>query len=197
MFGPNPKSNRLSKSCFKILNRAIRRYPYYFTLFAAACVHLFIGCSSHAESDVQVSSTKVIKAPDFELTDLQGKKVSLKSLKGKVVFLDFWATWCPPCVISAPEVEKLVQDYKGKNFEVLSISLDSSETPVKRYLTTHKVTSRVMLAGESGVDGRYSVQGIPAYFIVDQNGNVAKAWEGYNPTMTKLWRKEIDRLLGI
>lgn len=148
------------------------------------------GCQS------QESAAKVYKAPDFELVDITGAKVSLKQLKGKVVFLDFWATWCPPCVISSPEVEKMVQDYKGKNLEVLSISLDSSEAPVKRFVATRKFSSRVVLAGETGVDMKYQVQGIPGFYIIDQKGNITKAWEGYNPVMPSLWRKEINRLLG-
>lgn len=139
---------------------------------------------------------KVYKAPLFELTDLSGKKISLAAMKGKVVFLDFWATWCPPCVMSVPEVEKLVEEYQGKNLVVLSISMDSSEEPVKRFMAAHRMTNRVAMAGNSGVDVQYNIQGIPAYFIVDQKGNITKAWEGYNPVMTSLWRKEIDRLLS-
>jgi peroxiredoxin len=148
-----------------------------------------MGCKSHAEP------AKVYKAPDFELTDLNGKKVSLSGLKGKVVFLDFWATWCPPCVMSVPEVEKVFEEYSGKNVVVLSVSLDSSEAPVRTFMATHKMMNRVAMAGNSGVDSKYNIEGIPAYFIVDQQGNIAKAWGGYNPVMPAMWRKEIDRLL--
>ncbi len=149
-----------------------------------------VGCKSHAEN------AKVYKAPDFEVTDLQGKKVSLASMRGKVVFLDFWATWCPPCVMSLPEVEKLGEEYKAKNVTVLSISLDSTQDAVIKFRQTHQMKNRVALAGRSGVDAQYNIEGIPAYFIVDQQGNIAKAWGGYNPAMTVLWRKEIDRLLA-
>ncbi len=151
-----------------------------------------LGCQSHADTPA-----KVVKAPDFTITDLQGKTLSLKELKGQVVFMDFWATWCPPCVVSSPEVEKLVEEYKGKKVSVLSISLDSGEGPVKRFLSTHKMTSRVFLAGESGIDISYQVDGIPAFFIIDPNGNITKAWTGYNPAMSSHWKKEIDRLLGL
>lgn len=142
-------------------------------------------------------AAKAVKAPDFTLTDIHGRMVSLSELKGKVVFLDFWATWCPPCVVALPAVERLVENYKGKSFVVLSINLDSSEAPLKRFLSTHKMTSRVIFAGESGVDLKYRVEGIPAYFIIDQKGNVAKAWQGYSPNMASHWRKEIDRLLEL
>lgn len=114
-----------------------------------------------------------------------------------MVFIDFWATWCPPCVISVPEVNRLVDEYKGKDLVVLSVSLDSNPDAVKRFIIRQKMITRVVLAGDSGVDAKYGVQGIPAFFIVDQKGNIANAWEGYNPAMTSLWRKELNRLLKI
>jgi peroxiredoxin len=167
-------------------------------------VFLVFGCKSQAGSknagtsdpDIEVqSSGKVIKAPDFSLKDLSGNTFKLSDQKGKIVFIDFWATWCPPCVMSVPEVEKLVEEYQGKNLVVVSVSLDSSATPVKRFMTSHKMTNRVVFAEDSGVDGAYGVQGIPAYVIVDKQGNVAKGWEGYSPAMPQLWRQELDRLL--
>lgn len=123
--------------------------------------------------------------------------MSLSSLKGKVVFLEFWATWCPPCVISYPEVEKLGEDYKEQNVVILSVSLDSSETSVKRFLLNRKKQNTVAMAGNSGIDVNYEVDGIPAFYIIDPKGNLTKAWQGYNPSMTSLWRKEIDRLLRV
>lgn len=98
-------------------------------------------------------------------------------------------------MISSPEVERLQQDYGDKKFKLLSISLDNGEEPVKRFLKTHKISSRIFMAGDSGVDANYQVEGIPAYFIIDKNGFVTKAWQGYNPKMVDAWRKEIDRLL--
>jgi thiol-disulfide isomerase/thioredoxin len=169
-------------------------------------IFLTFRCSSQAGSTIATSGDsgveakvqeKTIKAPTFTLTDLSGKLFSLAAQKGKVVFIDFWATWCPPCVMSIPEVEKMVEEYNGKNLVVISISLDTSAVPVKRFMQTHKMTNRVALAGDSGVDSVYGVQGIPAYVIVDQDGNVARGWEGYNPIMTQQWRKEINRLLKL
>ena len=141
-------------------------------LFSLA-VFLVFGCKSQAGSnttsdpDVEVQSQqKVMKAPDFTLKDMSGQTFNLAAQKGKVVFVDFWATWCPPCVMSVPEVEKLVEEYKGKDLVVISISLDTSEAPVKHFMSTHQMTNRVALAGESGVDSNYGVQGIPAYTLL-------------------------------
>jgi thiol-disulfide isomerase/thioredoxin len=163
---------------------------------------LMFGCKSQAgtkasgDPEVEVDTQqKVTKAPDFTLKDLSGKTFNLAAQKGKVVFVDFWATWCPPCVMSVPEVEKMVEEYAGKNLVVISVSLDTTEAPVRRFVSTHKMTNRVALAGDSGVDSNYGVQGIPAYVIVDQQGNVVRGWEGYSPAMPAMWRKELDRLL--
>ena len=152
------------------------------------------GGTANSAPDSPVKSTKVYKAPDFTVTGINGEKISLSGLKGKVVFLDFWATWCPPCVMSAPEVDRLVGEYKDKDLYVLSVSLDNSAEPVRNFLARHKMSTHVALTGESGTDANYGVQGIPAFFIIDQKGNIANAWEGYNPAMTSLWRKELDRL---
>lgn len=117
-------------------------------------------------------------------------------MKGRVVFLDFWATWCPPCVVSSPEVEKLVETYKSKPVDIISISLDSDEEPVKKFVAKNHTKSRVALAGESGIDVNYRVSGIPAFYLIDQKGNVVRIWEGYSPAMSTMWRTEIDQLLS-
>ncbi len=150
-----------------------------------------------AEAPSEASAQRKQKAPDFRLTDLNGKTFSLHDYRGKVVFLDFWATWCPPCVVSAPEVEKLAADYREKDVEVISISLDDRADKVERFIASHGLTTRVALAGESGVDARYGVRGIPTFFIIDKKGNLAGAWDGFHPSFAAVWRKELDRLLKI
>lgn len=141
------------------------------------------------------AQAKRASAPDFTLKDLKGKTFSLHDYHGKVVLLDFWATWCPPCVLSSPEVEKLTKDYKGKKFEVIRISLDDSPEAVFSYMSSHPITSRIAMTN-GDVERDYQVQGIPAFYIIDQNGGLVKSWGGYHPMMPQIWRKEIDRLLS-
>ena len=134
-------------------------------------------------------------APNFKLSDLDGKDFALQDYKGKVVLLDFWATWCPPCVMSSPEVEKLNKDYDGKDFAVLSLSLDQSEDPVRSFIKRRGLTNRVAMVKDSGVDTLYDVQGIPSFFLIDKQGRLARRWGGYSPRMPEVWRQEIDELL--
>ncbi|MCG3203724.1 MAG: Thiol-disulfide oxidoreductase ResA [Elusimicrobia bacterium] len=148
------------------------------------------GCQTQADY-----TSRTVKAPDFQVSDLKGQKITLESLRGKVVFLDFWATWCGPCVISMPEVEKLGEEFRNQDVVILSVSVDANPNSVRRFLAERKVSNRVVMAGNSGIDEKYQVSGIPAFYIIDKKGHVTKAWQGYNPAMASLWRKEISRLL--
>ena len=168
------------------------------SLFLISLVFLLsLGCTSEAGAPGQSSQDRPgdrVKAPDFRLTDLQGNKFSLGDLKGKVVFLDFWATWCPPCVVSVPAVKDLEGDYEG--LAVVSISLDESEDAVRRFAERHGMTSRIALAGKSGIDARYGIEGIPSFFIIDREGKVVRGWKGFHPSMIPEWQQELDRLFA-
>lgn len=173
--------------------------------FLAALILIFSGVSGcQSESGyyetVSVANSGSItqaklKAPDFYLKDLDGKAISLDDLKGKVVFLDFWATWCGPCLIAAPQIEKLVENYKDRDVEVISISLDESEGPVRRYVKAVGLTSRVAMSGTSGVDYQYRVTAMPTFYLIDKEGYLAGLWRGYHASMVKKWTKKIDQLL--
>jgi thiol-disulfide isomerase/thioredoxin len=179
-------------------------YPKQKSLFFIFLSFVFVwvsaGCRGQSgsvnasEAPVRQSGPR-IKAPDFELLDISGKKVTLKEFKGKVVFLDFWATWCPPCVLSSPEVDKISHEYAGKKVEVLSISLDDEAETVKAFVARKNVTNRMLMVGSSGVDVHYQVNGIPTFFIIDQDGYFVASWSGYSPAMAKVWRSQIDALL--
>ncbi|MCB4755620.1 MAG: TlpA family protein disulfide reductase [Elusimicrobia bacterium] len=161
---------------------------------------LLVGCGSQGgvyepAPKPPAKTPRRYKAPDFEVRDLEGKKVTLSMLKGKVVFLEFWATWCPPCILSAPKVEEMVQAYKGKKVEFLSLSVDTNETAVRRFVKRMELTSHVAMAADSYVQEKYGVQGIPAFFLIDKEGYIAGFWGGFHPSLPKVWRDELDRLL--
>lgn len=134
-------------------------------------------------------------APLFTLPDLAGKSVSLSSFKGRVVLVDFWATWCPPCRESIPAIKKLHTEYAPKGLEVLGISVDENPAAVGPFVKKNEIPYTILLGGESDVSERYSVRGIPAIYLVDQSGNVVRHWVGYDPSFQKEWRETIDQLL--
>ncbi|MFN0117820.1 MAG: TlpA family protein disulfide reductase [Elusimicrobiota bacterium] len=173
---------------------SIRRFTLVF-LFSCC---FSAGCRSQTNSsqyEAMMGATQVRKAPGFQFTDMNGKSVSLVNSKGKVVFIDFWATWCPPCVRSMPEVSKLHDDYEGKKVEILSLSLDENREDVVEFLRRGKYKNRVALVGESNVPNDFGLSSIPGFFIINKDGYIEREWAGYSPLMPVIWRKEIDRLL--
>jgi len=122
-------------------------------------------------SKIGIQSIKNKKAPNFSLKDLNGKEVDLKNFKGKVVFLNFWATWCGPCKEEMPSMEALCQQFKGKDFTFLTISVDyEGGKPVKEFLEKHRYTFLVLLDPKGESLDLYEVKGIPTTFVIDKKG---------------------------
>ncbi|HEX8332970.1 MAG TPA: TlpA disulfide reductase family protein [Segetibacter sp.] len=114
-------------------------------------------------------------APDFELKNLNGKSVSLSSLKSKYVFVDFWASWCAPCRAENPNLVKTYKQFKGKDFEILGVSLDDNKQEWLQAIKKDKLTWQHVsdLKGwESSVVPLYGLRGIPANFLVDTTGKI-------------------------
>jgi thiol-disulfide isomerase/thioredoxin len=138
-----------------------------------------------------------IRAPRLAMVDVNGKRFTLADYKGKVVFIDFWATWCPACVMATPEVQKIYQEYKAKGVEVLSLSMDENPEAVQAFIQEYKMVNRVALTAGTGAEVSYQVTSLPAFYLVDKNGDLANAWRGYHPMLKTIWRRELDRLLGM
>jgi thiol-disulfide isomerase/thioredoxin len=108
---------------------------------------------------------------DFTLTDLEGKTWTLKSLQGKVVLVNFWATWCPPCRKEMPDLDSLYQRFKGQGLVILAIS-DEEADKVKPYLAERKVTFPILLDPGRKVNELFRIDGIPKSFVYDRNGKL-------------------------
>jgi thiol-disulfide isomerase/thioredoxin len=119
-------------------------------------------------------------APDFRLKDLKGVEVSLADFKGKVVLVDFWATWCGPCREEMPELERIHSEPGTQDVVVLALDVNESLETVAAYLEKEKFSFRVLLANGTGVMERYSVSGYPTTFAIDKNGCVADILVGGN-----------------
>ncbi len=133
-------------------------------------------------------------APDFSLNDINGNRVTLSSCKGKVVFIDFWATWCPPCRKATPAVERLYKKYEGSELAVFGINIENDLKAAKKFAETKKLNYPI-LVGDDTIGQEYTVQGIPAFFILNTDGEIVKRYTGYYPGMENEWEKEIDILL--
>ena len=159
--------------------KSVRRGNVFFcTFFSFLILSGFPYSASGGEEDlfskIGISPIKENKkAPNFSLKDLNGKKVEFKNFKGKVLFLNFWATWCGPCKGEMPSLEALYQQFKEKDFVFLSISVDyEGVTPVKEYIEKNRYTFPVLIDAECETLDLYEVKGIPTTFIIDKKGRM-------------------------
>ncbi|UCD10873.1 MAG: TlpA family protein disulfide reductase [Nitrospinaceae bacterium] len=110
-------------------------------------------------------------APGFELPSLNGGKVNLLDYRGKVVFINFWATWCGTCEVEMPSMEKLYQRFKDDGFEMLTISIDKDQSLIEPFMNKYGLTFPVLLDPESTVAKKdYKTTGVPETFIVNREG---------------------------
>ena len=133
---------------------------------------LFAGCKSKDKEGATAA------APDFTLQDVSGKNVRLADLKGRVVLVEFWATWCPPCRDEIPSIERLHTQYGAKGLTVLAVALDEGAwDEVKAFIAEQKITYTV-LKGTEDVSAKYMVRLIPATFLIDKQGLIKKQYLG-------------------
>jgi peroxiredoxin len=111
-------------------------------------------------------------APEFTLPTPDGKKVSLAQLRGQVVFVNFWATWCPPCRVEMPSMERLHQQFKGRGLAMLAIDIGESPKQVARFMKEFRLSFPALVDADSTVASRYGVQGSPVTVLIDRNGRV-------------------------
>jgi len=112
-------------------------------------------------------------APDFKLTGLDGKPGSLAELRGKVVFLNLWATWCPPCREEMPSIQALRRQFqKAPDFVVLTVSEDSNPSQVAAYIKRNNFNFRVLLDPRNSVGEAYDVSGLPESFVIGRDGRI-------------------------
>ena len=114
-------------------------------------------------------------APDFQVTNLKGEKFSLKDYRGQVVLLDFWATWCGPCIAEMPKVKRTYETYKDQNFQIIGISLDRSKQPLEEYIEKEGLGWIHYWDESRKLRTLYGVCGIPSAFLIDSEGIIRKA----------------------
>ena len=151
-------------------------------LCALALTGAAVGCSS-PEASVKAAAVKPAtqrkQAPEFALKDSNGTTVHLSDYKGKVVLLNFWATWCGPCKVEIPWFIEFEQNYKDRGFAVLGVSMDDDGwDAVKPYLQQRKVNYRVVLGNDQVAQNYGGIDSLPTTFVIDRDGRIASTHVG-------------------
>lgn len=154
---------------------------------------------THKHTDMESENTGLLKngtvAPDWSLLDASGNKVTLSQLKGKVVLLDFWATWCTPCKMVMPSLQKLHEKFGKQGLVIIGInSFERDGDPVK-YMKDQKFTYMLLLKGD-GVAQSYNVQSIPTMYIIDKQGTIRHSELGAVPDLDTKLETTIKKLLA-
>jgi cytochrome c biogenesis protein CcmG/thiol:disulfide interchange protein DsbE len=168
-----------------------------FPFLALAAAMTLASCSKMNSERLtsRVSNDRKL-APEFTLQDANGAAVKLADYRGKVVLLNFWATWCGPCQVEIPWFEEFEQQFKSKGFEVVGVSMDEDGwTAIKPFVEQHKVNYRILLGTDSVGQLYGGVDSLPTTFIIDRDGKFA-----FSPHVGLAgkdeYRNEIESLLG-
>lgn len=145
------------------------------------------------------------RAPGFTLIDIEGDSVSLEDYRGQVVLLNFWATWCPPCVHEMPSMERVWQDLRARGFVVLGVSLDvapgetdaegRSQGIVREYVDELQLTFPILLDPTGRVEALYNVSGLPTSYVIGTDGRIEGRVVGSREWDSAEYRDRFEELL--
>jgi thiol-disulfide isomerase/thioredoxin len=151
----------------------------------------------HAQAGVESKAQARLigkAAPGFVREDLSGKKISLSGYRGKVVLLNFWATWCAPCVIEIPAFARWQSRYGGQGLQVIGISMDDDAPPVRAMYRRLKVNYPVAMGDEKIGELYGGVLGLPVTYLIDREGRIVSRYQG--EADLKWLEREVLKLLG-
>ena len=170
----------------------VKRNAFAVCLVLCISAMILSGCArrpSESEPMLEIGQA----APLFKIPDLNGQQVSLDQYKGKIVMLDFWATWCGPCRMTMPIVENIQKEY-ADTVVLLTINLQESRDVVRDYIRAEGIHSRVLLDEEGSVGKLYGTESIPLQILIDKQGIVRFIQAGYGPGTASRLRAEINKL---
>lgn len=166
------------------------------TAMALAILLAFVGCTSRQADRVSEKATVQPKgpAPEFELENVAGGKTKAADLKGKVSVIDFWATWCEPCIAEIPKFNQLHEQYP--NVQVIGITVMSPHDDIKPKVAETGMKYTVLVGNDDVADGFGGLIGFPTTFVVTKDWKIYKKYLGALPNKQERIKKDIDALLA-
>lgn len=166
--------------------------------FCLILVLMMGGCGPEEDAQPSAPPTVGSPAPEYAATALDGSPFALADLRGKVVLLNVWATWCAPCVREMPGLQALHADYETDGLVVLGTSIDrgSAEDDVRRFIEEHGITFRILLDPDGTIETRFRTLGVPESFLIDRKGILKRRWIGQFDPNAPDTRAEFEALLA-
>jgi len=152
-----------------------------------ACV-LTLSGSAAAQAPAQL-------APPMALLDRAGKAVRLDSFRGRVVLVDFWATWCIPCRVSLPAYDDLIRRYQKRGFEVLAVNIGESRAQVDAYFEGREPLIRILMDPRGSTTGSFKVRALPTSVIIDRDGYIRYTIVGFEDSALPAYHAQVQELL--
>lgn len=156
---------------------------------------LLCSVSSAAAAPWEIDELMGKDAPQFTLSTMQGSRVSLSSLRGKVILLNFWATWCTSCKMEMPSFNNFSKAYKDRGLVVVGVAMDKSKQDVQNYLSKAPVEFPVLLDSDLSVSKTYRIFAFPTTFLIDRNGVLKEKYIGEEDWMSPAIRKSVEKYL--
>jgi thiol-disulfide isomerase/thioredoxin len=135
-------------------------------------------------------------APNVTLQSADGSTVELSAYRGKVLLIDFWASWCLPCKTSFPALDSLYQEYQPRGLEVLAVNLDERRSDAAAFLGVHPHRLTVLFDPKGASPVAFGVKGMPSSFLIDKTGAIRFTHMGYSSNVDDSYRREIAQLLA-
>jgi cytochrome c biogenesis protein CcmG/thiol:disulfide interchange protein DsbE len=135
-------------------------------------------------------------APPFALSTATGETVALAALRGRVVYVDFWASWCAPCRRSFPWMNGMQARYAGEGLAVVGVNVDKRRADAERFLRDTPASFTIVYDGEGATPAAYDVRGMPSSYLIDRQGNIAAVEEGFHDERRVALEARIRALLA-
>jgi peroxiredoxin len=169
---------------------------YFYVVFCLLSCLLLFSCNSN-DTKVDVPAGIGDLAPAFSLKGIAGSTVNLSAYENKVVLLEFWATWCPPCKASVPELIEIQKRYEAKEFTVIGISVDHAQNlsnHLNEFSRAYHINYPVLI-GNDDVARKYNVTSIPVSFLIDKKGKIINSYVGYTDNFVEKISAQIEKII--